>query len=434
MKFPAEDAPLRLRATLDWDTEPDKEEFLPMVRGEVPEGQATFADLRDPGEVWELWESANHGIVPPGKSERSDGYHYLEWDAAETVGDVAALRRRYGDDQIRYRRDRSRWQHGSPYYQVLYDRKGLRPHSMPPYAEGTVAERIETHGYAPEAEDTKNPHGTVNWPEIVRAAAEEVGGQAALGRRLADRARSSPLADSESPRKVVYNWAHGRNDPATAHKAALRRLAKKESIGHYRPEGALEAAEVPFDTVPRRSYTEGLNIPWFGDDDEAEDADHSPSRNVMVRTGYFGTDAEAAPQERTPDAKTLRQYHEAVMEHVKSLFKPGNWEPEEELERAEAGVHLERKPLHDTEAAHYLENTERYCRENGACDLPASVYGQHVVIHIILWNEDFSEPLWVFIGLAHGAFTEDAAEVPRGVRVCIDDPPDTDYHASGWWR
>lgn len=428
------DAERLLRLTLDWDSEADLEEGLARARNGELTGQTTLSGSsmlnREASDVWELWESANHGVTGDHVGD-GDGYHYIEWAAAENIGEVALLRSAFNDDALRYARDRTRWNHGSPFYQTLYDVKGTKPGQYPPYTGAEArAELIDTHGYAPGS--TKNDDGTVDWAAFTAEAAEHAGGQAALGRLLAEGSRNGPLATSDAPRKVVYNWVHGKNDPHELHKQQLRRLARKNDLGHYR-DGKAVSGELPYETRLRRAYTEGINIPWYGDDEEAEEEDDSPSRNVQVRTGYFGDLEDAREGERVPDDIQLRQYHDEVMDTVIDLFEPPNYD-EKDLTRADAGAHYEMKPLHVGEAEAYVQNAADYGERHGS-NLPASLYGQHVVVHIILWDEDFQEPLWVFLGLCHGGFTEDHHELPRGMRVIVDevDPSLGGGRQSSWW-
>ena len=349
-----------MRLHLDWDSDALKEMHLPAVREQQPveENQRRlqeFSDAEPEADKWELWKSSGHG------NGDSNGWHYVEYGLDGGLEDNRRLRQAYGDDKLRISLDGKRMEWGSPFVGVLYHMKNIKPHEHKPYETANRAELVERHGFEEsDAAQTLDPEtGRIQYDVLAQALAdhEDFGSRADLWRRIKQRG-SVEVTTRASAR--AYDIVHGRREPTTAEKKALRDYGMSREIGHY--GGGMDSTPEELAEKPSRltfhEYWEmpefDLNTQNFGEEDT--DSDWYPAN---FRTGtYDGV-----------DEMTVKQVHDRIVDKVREMLSPSA-EVEHDLDeggtktvthgfenpvaRYNRMISLERdRPLDRDEYAHY---------------------------------------------------------------------------------
>lgn len=411
-----------MRLTLDWDTEQLKETHLPRVRERNPytEEQARigeFIGLGDAGgDQWELWESSSHGM----DNKDEDGYHYVEHGLTHDLDSIRNVRQAFGDDATRIIADKDRTEWGSPYPQVLYHMKGIKPRELPPYETAHRAQLVERHGFGTSKEATDellDAEGGIDYPAVIERLTEhpDFSSRADLFRRIQQR-RSVEVSTRASAR--AYDLVNERRKPTQAERKALRDYAMSRDLGHY-VDGKSETPGSPIEDLPTRTvFHESLpEIPdieldaeTFGDPDAKEDGD-SPALTAGLRTGSYGDLSEAM----------LKEIHDRIAAELLSVLSPGFWTDGDDgreyigldLSRMSYPVSLEReRPLDPDEKAMTLRNmmnsqpdhsrdwVERQLSDVGISPTDIGGNDSEIIIwEVLVWEEDYAGYWWVARGV-----------------------------------
>lgn len=396
-----------MRLTIDWDTEVLKEMHLDAVLSREPAGEdqrrlAEFGEGgREHSDKWELWASSTHG------QGDEDGYHYVEYDLPGTLEDIRNLRQTFGDDKLRMSLDGDRIRVGSPYPQVLYHLKGIKPGEYRPYDTGDRAELLRREWPVEEAVEIKNEDGTLNYAKITEELVEhpDFQSRAALFRRIQQ--RGSVDVDTQ-PRKRGYDVAKGRREPTRAESKALRDYAEARDIGHYGEPGVPDELQ----QKPNRSvFHEFFQVPDLEDFDvEPGESEWQPAN---VRTGTYGS----------VDEHTLKQAHDDIASYLIGLLSPGPLN----LNRLSDAISLEReRPLDRDEKARYRRvfwqnqpgTSESRVQGLVSRDDHGDPYrGSTVLWEIIVYEEEYSGVWWVARGVLDADRYSGRRAVPRSTII-----------------
>lgn len=403
-----------MRLTLDWDSDELKEIHLPAVRDRQPanENQQRLAEFvgddLGAGEKWELWHSSTHG------EGDSNGWHYVEYDQPQDLEDIRRLRTAYGDDRLRTSLDGDRMQNGSPYAQVLYHLKNIKPHETKPYETTNRAQLQERHWPTDEYADTKREDGSIDYPALVAALADhnDFSSRADLFRRVQQ--RPSVQVTTEA-RKRGYDIAKGRRSPDRNEAKALRDYAESRDIGHYgQDEIPEELAQKPTRTVFHEYFeTPDIEFGTYDFEGEESDSDWLPTN---LRTGTYGD----------VDETTLKQIHDRIADELTDVLAPQSEVPVTKerddgstyettevrgisnLSRWDRMISLSRdRPLDRDEKARYRKifwNNQPGTSKSRVKDLADRVVsdpfdGSAVIWECIIYNEEYNGVWWLVRGI-----------------------------------
>lgn len=401
-----------MRLTLDWDDVDDKQRHLDTVRD------------RYEGYPWELRRSSS-----------GDGWHLIVYellnDTDRAVKKNLNLRDVYDDDPKRRNLDAHRWGTGSPFFQVLYQRKYMERNDWPA-ADGTgystghnadVVEQSRAVKAAPKEEQVKDPDtGRLDYAKLLNLVRDRTG---LTQGEVADKTHLKTYAkeDGGISRSTVSAYERGeRNVSADSLKRWLRRTARSRGIGHYaETSGGGQAAEEVRWIDPedeRRTLVEYVDVPLDFDIGE-EDREYGL---LNIHTGTFN-DAHTDQQiHRIHDGEGHKTGVEKAMskrgvaDQALAVLSPTNPQTGTELrldDRNEtfAGIsgwtreldslNYERELLDDDEADVYVDNLPSPGKQP---DNPAN----YPIFEVILWDENMDDMEWQVIGLWTGSDPSEA--------------------------
>lgn len=367
---------MTMRVTLDWD---DDEAMMANL-----ERAKTLAENRG---GWELRQSSS-----------GDGYHFIAYGAVNDtrtayrnlLGDRGdeGMRAEFGDDLKRVKLDRKRWDHDSPFQQVLYSRKYMSRADRPQYTTGNTVETINGYNVAPEEERIKDEEtGRLDYEKMLDMARQSL-----TQRELAERA-ANYADDGSFGRSTVSDYERGQTDITERNsghplKRALRRWARSNDVGHYQDDESADET-IYRDGRTRRTLVEYIDVPWS--DTQEEENDY---RLAQVETGTCNSNHTDGQ---------LRKAHEEAVKRVLDRMSPDSpkngvtldldrdlasdvdWTGKD-LRQTDA-VHYEEEVLDDGEAAVYWENLPN--REQVRGDAI-----EHVTTEVLLWDEEMETIKW----------------------------------------
>lgn len=433
-----------MRLTLDWDTEQLKEIHFPRVRERTPytETQARLGDYvgleRSGGDKWELWRSSSHGMDETDEK----GYHYIEYGLNHDLDSIRNVRQAFGDDRTRVIADEDRVNWGSPYPQVMYHYKQIKPGDLAPYDTPYVAELVERHGFGTNEEATDeflNSDGTIDYPTLIEelAAHPDFGNRAALFRRIQER---DSVDITTRPSARAHDLVHEREGrtPTQAEKKALRDYAMSRDLGHY-VDGKSETPGSPLDDLPTRTvFHESLpmipdielDAENFGETDGAG-AEADAYLSAGVRTGTYGDVNE----------RLLKEIHDRIVPEVLDILSPGFYQTDKwgtrqwqgiELPRLNHAISLEQnRPIDPDEKALTLRNfldeqpgtsrkkIEARLERQGITPTNLSANDSKAVMwEVVVWDEDYSGYWWIVRGVINTEEKDVRSPIKNSAIVC----------------
>lgn len=394
-----------MRLTLDHDSEAIHELHYPDVKRRVVEEQATLAtflassDLTFQGR-YERWRSSG-----------GEGYHYVEPGLPPSVDELQQLRQDFGDDQLRISLDAERVAQGSPFYQVLYHLKSIRPTEQPPYRTGDRAVLLERDGFGPaydyDASDTiikwrEGDRYRLDYQAVLRQLRDhpDFGSAAAVYRHVVGR---SSVELTTEPRKRAYDVLHGRRPPNAAEKKALRDYAMSRDLGHYQDGEATEPASPPDapEHLPRRTtFHEYFSVPDLtGPDGTPFGADEGESTwlpaNLRVGSYAGHTEAElkAVLDRMAPTFIDLLNPMDAI--DLNRLRDGISLERERWLDQDEVAVNrqtfFQNQPAQDEDPDGPPPTSPEQLRDAGVDPFDG------VLWELIIYDEDYTTPPWLVV-------------------------------------
>lgn len=389
-----------MRLTLDWDTPADRDEHLDVVKRAAP-------------GPWQLRRSSS-GV----------GYHFIAWGVFnDTPGGVtAALRQRpmWGDDEQRTDLDRQRWELGSPFTNLLYRRKYVAVSDRPPYETGSSSYPVAGTLIRDDDERIKDDEGRLDYRAMLAVAVEQESVDE-LARRTGLKSYADDRGGRTAPavRAYLTGSSSFENVPSSHPlKRVLRRFARSRGLGHFiadptggRSADADEGIDVDYldTTVERRTIVEYLDVPWGEQTPEGEDRDY---KLAQVETGSFNPN-------HTPGQ--LRMAHDLAVEEVIDRLsptsprndvtldldrgirreKPWAFEGPDPAVRGGHSIHYEQEVMDPGEPDVHLANLPATDRVEGEP-------GDHVVVEVLLWDQDLRDVEWHVLLVDDGDGFDDA--------------------------
>lgn len=387
-----------MRLTLDWDSEEIKDTHLPAVDARQPadatDAQTRIAGFLEDADPDALTEQSDK--VELWQSSGGEGYHYIEYDLNIGLERQRQLRQIYGDDQTRISLDGERIQNGSPFVNVMYHMKGIKPGEHKPYETGQRARLLVREGYD-EQPETKDPEtGRVDYAQLLEALADhpDFDSRADVMRRV-QRRDSVDVTTRASARG--YDIAKGRRSATRAEAKALRDYAQSRDLGHYGDGDGSQPAELAA-KPSRTTFHEYFEVPEIDfDSDYGEgDSDWLPAN---LRTGTFSNNV---------DEMTLKQVHDRLADTLTDVLSPGGGDLGEiNISRFDHAISLERdRPIDRDEVARYRGVFTDNQPGRGADPMDAlsesdvfSADSEGLVWELIVYTEDYGGVWWLARGV-----------------------------------